>query len=204
MATTNNDENLDKSLDNSNSDSIGKTQDEQTSSNVDKSSSSSSSHCHPPTQQQQQQPQQHQHQQQTDKKKRLFSKELRCMMYGFGDDQNPYTETVDMLEDLVISFIGHIALEALEIGRTGRVTVEDVMYLVRRDQRKYSRVKDLLSMNEELKRARKAFDEVEYVQKKKKLSSSTNKMNTSGGGGVGSPFKSLGPLNATNSNHQNS
>lgn len=182
-----NNENLDKSLDNSNSESIGKIQNEQNfidnkHSNVEKSSSSS-----------QQQQQQH-----TDKKKRLFSKELRCMMYGFGDDQNPYTETVDMLEDLVISFIGHIALEALEIGRTGRVTVEDVMYLVRRDQRKYARVKDLLSMNEELKRARKAFDEVEYVQKKKKLS---NKMNTSGTSSNNSSsnntFKSLGPLNTT-------
>lgn len=26
-------------------------------------------------------------------------------MYGFGDDQNPYTESVDILEDLVIEFI---------------------------------------------------------------------------------------------------
>lgn len=31
-------------------------------------------------------------------RKRLFSKELRCMMFGFGDDQNPYTESVDLLE----------------------------------------------------------------------------------------------------------
>lgn len=41
-------------------------------------------------------------------RKRLFSKELRCMMYGFGDDQNPYTESVDLLEDLVIEFITEI------------------------------------------------------------------------------------------------
>lgn len=27
------------------------------------------------------------------------------MMYGYGDDQNPYTESVDLLEDLVIEFI---------------------------------------------------------------------------------------------------
>lgn len=127
-----------------------------------------------------------------EKKKRLFSKELRCMMYGFGDDQNPFTETVDMLEDLVIYFIGYIALEALEIGRTGRVTVEDVMYLVRRDARKYSRVKDLLSMNEELKRARKAFDEVEYVQKKKKLSKQPGNI----------ALKSLG-LSNNSSNNEN-
>ena len=99
-----------------------------------------------------------------DKKKRVFSKELRCMMYGFGDDQNPYTESVDMLEDLVIQFINEIALRAMDVGRQGRVSVEDVMHLVQRDPRKYARVKDLLLMNEELKKARKAFDEVKYVQ----------------------------------------
>lgn len=38
-------------------------------------------------------------------RKRMFSRELRCMMFGFGDDQNPYTESVDFLEDLVIEFI---------------------------------------------------------------------------------------------------
>ncbi|CAA9995556.1 unnamed protein product [Nesidiocoris tenuis] len=38
-------------------------------------------------------------------RRRLFSKELRCMMYGFGDDQNPYTESVDLLEDLVIEYV---------------------------------------------------------------------------------------------------
>lgn len=96
-------------------------------------------------------------------RKRLFSKELRCMMYGFGDDQNPYTESVDFLEDLVIEFITETTHRAMEVGRTGRVQVEDIIFLVRKDQRKYARVKDLLTMNEELKKARKAFDEVKYV-----------------------------------------
>ena len=26
-------------------------------------------------------------------------------MYGFGDDQNPYSETVDPIEDLVVEYI---------------------------------------------------------------------------------------------------
>ncbi len=51
----------------------------------------------------------------------------------------------------------------MEVGRTGKVAVEDIVYLVRKDPRKYARVKDLLSMNEELKKARKAFDEVKYA-----------------------------------------
>ena len=41
-----------------------------------------------------------------DGRRRLFAKELRCMLYGYGDDKNPYTETVDFLEDLVHEFIG--------------------------------------------------------------------------------------------------
>lgn len=53
--------------------------------------------------------------------------------------------------------------KAMEMGRTGRVQVEDIVFLVRKDNRKYARVKDLLTMNEELKKARKAFDEVKFV-----------------------------------------
>lgn len=33
----------------------------------------------------------------------LFS--VRCMLYGFGDDEQPYAETVDLLEDLVVEYI---------------------------------------------------------------------------------------------------
>ena len=64
-------------------------------------------------------------------------------------------------------FIVHF--RAMEIGRTGRVQVEDIIFLVRKDARKFARVKDLLTMNEELKRARKAFDEVKYVGKYRKI-----------------------------------
>jgi len=29
-------------------------------------------------------------------------------MYGFGDDQNPYSESVDLLEDLVIDYVNEM------------------------------------------------------------------------------------------------
>ncbi len=48
-----------------------------------------------------------------DKRRRLFSKELRCMMYGFGDDQNPYTESVDFLEDLVVQYVSEMVRKNL-------------------------------------------------------------------------------------------
>lgn len=47
----------------------------------------------------------------------------------------------------------------MEINKQNRVQIEDLMYLLRKDPRKYARAKDLLLMNEELKKARKAFDE---------------------------------------------
>ena len=33
---------------------------------------------------------------------------VRCMMYGFGDDQAPFTESVDLLEDLVVEYISEM------------------------------------------------------------------------------------------------
>ncbi|KPJ20919.1 Transcription initiation factor TFIID subunit 13 [Papilio machaon] len=54
-------------------------------------------------------------------RKRLFSKELRCMMYGFGDDQNPYTESVDFLEDLVIEFITETTHKLVQYIKGGKL-----------------------------------------------------------------------------------
>ncbi|XP_060072017.1 cilia and flagella-associated protein 47-like [Ylistrum balloti] len=88
---------------------------------------------------------------------------VRCMMYGFGDDRNPYTESVDILEDLVIDYITEMTKKAMEVGRPGRISVEDIIFLIRKDPKKYSRVKELLMMSEELRKARKAFDEIKYA-----------------------------------------
>ncbi|XP_048769676.1 transcription initiation factor TFIID subunit 13-like [Ostrea edulis] len=101
-----------------------------------------------------------------EKRKKIFLKELRCMMYGFGDDRNPYTESVELLDDLVIEYITEMTKKAMEVGRPGRISVEDIIFLIRKDPKKYSRVKELLMMNEELRKARKAFDEIKYAATK--------------------------------------
>lgn len=88
------------------------------------------------------------------------------MMYGFGDDRNPYTESVDILEDLVIEYLSEMTKKSMEVGRPGRINVEDIIFLIRKDPKKYSRVKELLTMNEELRKARKAFDEIKYATTK--------------------------------------
>ncbi|VDP19733.1 unnamed protein product [Soboliphyme baturini] len=95
-------------------------------------------------------------------RKHYFVKELRCMLYGFGDSRVPYTETVNLLEEIVLFFLRTFTIRAMENGRPGKILLQDIWYLIRRDARKYARVKDLLLMNEELRRARKAFDEAKY------------------------------------------
>lgn len=93
------------------------------------------------------------------RKRGIFSKELRLMMYGFGDDPDPLPETVELVEDIVIEYITDMIHKAQDLSsRHQKLTIEDIMFLIRKDPRKFARVKDLLAMNEELKRARKAFD----------------------------------------------
>ncbi len=81
------------------------------------------------------------------------------MMHGFGDDPSPYSETVDLVEELVIQFITEMTTKAMDAGKGGRVHVNDIIFLIRKDKKKYSRVKDLLTMKEQIDKAKKAFAE---------------------------------------------
>ena len=99
------------------------------------------------------------------KRKRLFHRELKYMMHGFGDDVNPYSESVDLVEELVVQFITEMTVKAMEVGKSGRVHVNDIIFIIRKDPKKYSRVKDLLMMKEQIDKAKKAFsDDSEPVE----------------------------------------
>ncbi|KAI3699271.1 hypothetical protein L2E82_43473 [Cichorium intybus] len=85
--------------------------------------------------------------------------DLEHMMYGFGDDSNPLPETVALMEDIVMEYVTDMAHKAQDIAsKRGKLLTEDFLFLIRNDLPKVNRCKELLSMNEELKQARKAFD----------------------------------------------
>ncbi|CAK7348393.1 unnamed protein product [Dovyalis caffra] len=91
-----------------------------------------------------------------------FSKTISHMMYGFGDDPNPLPETVALVEDIVVEYVTDLAHKAQDIGsKRGKLSVEDFLYVIRKDLPKLNRCKELLSMQEEIKQARKAFLEDE-------------------------------------------
>jgi len=88
-----------------------------------------------------------------------FQKEISCQLYGFGDAKNPYKETVELVEKLVVDYITDTTQAALEIGKPNKITLEDITYVIRKDKRKATRAKELLHLNEEIKRARKGIDD---------------------------------------------
>jgi len=80
-------------------------------------------------------------------------------MFGFGDVNNPLPESVELMEDLVFEYIIEMTQKASEVAsKRGKLQTEDLLFLVRKDKKKYTRVVELLRMNEELKRARQAFN----------------------------------------------
>ncbi|XP_059625604.1 transcription initiation factor TFIID subunit 13 [Cornus florida] len=93
------------------------------------------------------------------RKRGVFQKDLQHMMYGFGDDPNPLPETVALLEDIVVEYVTDLVHKAQDFSsKRGKLLTEDFLFLIRKDLPKLNRCTELLSMNEELKQARKAFE----------------------------------------------
>ncbi|KAG9287257.1 hypothetical protein G9A89_008887 [Geosiphon pyriformis] len=92
-------------------------------------------------------------------KKGLFAKDLSQLMYGFGDVPNPASDTVNVLEEMVIDYITEMCIKASQVaGTRSKVKVEDFKFLLRNDPKKLARVEELLYMSEDIKRARQSFD----------------------------------------------
>ncbi|KAF5936637.1 hypothetical protein HYC85_024143 [Camellia sinensis] len=94
------------------------------------------------------------------RKRGVFQKDLHHMMYGFGDDINPLPETVVLVEDIVVEYVTDMVHKAARCcsRKGGKLLTEDFLFLIRKDLPKLNRCTELLSMNEELKQARKAFE----------------------------------------------
>ncbi|GAO50961.1 hypothetical protein G7K_5078-t2 [Saitoella complicata NRRL Y-17804] len=98
----------------------------------------------------------------------LFNKDLKNLMYAFGDDQNPSFDSVNVLEDILVDYISEMCHEASRIAGPTRskVKMEDFKYALRNDSKKLGRVEQLLAMNKEIAEARKMFDDEPGAAKK--------------------------------------
>ncbi|ESK97009.1 transcription initiation factor tfiid subunit 13 [Moniliophthora roreri MCA 2997] len=94
--------------------------------------------------------------------KGLFNKELRNLMYGFGDDRNPANDTVNVMEEILIEYITDVCQAAAGgPNRKTRLSIEDLRRALSRpaDAKKLARMEELLFMQEDIKRARAQFEE---------------------------------------------
>ncbi|TIB10555.1 hypothetical protein E3P89_02795 [Wallemia ichthyophaga] len=81
-------------------------------------------------------------------------------MYSFGDDVNPDPEATNVLEEILIDFIMEICYKSQKAsGNRGKIKIEDIKFVLRNDTKKLNRVEELLYMQEDIKRARAAFNE---------------------------------------------
>ncbi|KAG9224171.1 hypothetical protein CCMSSC00406_0006839 [Pleurotus cornucopiae] len=98
--------------------------------------------------------------------KGLFTKELKNLMYGFGDDRNPASDTVNVMEEILVEFILDVCTQASQhssSNRKARLSIEDLRHVLSRpaDAKKLARMEELLFMQEDIKRARAEFDDNE-------------------------------------------
>lgn len=71
----------------------------------------------------------------------------------------PLPETVALVEDIVVDYVTDMVHKAQDVAsKRGKLLTEDFLFLIRKDLPKLNRCTELLSMNEELKQARKAFE----------------------------------------------
>lgn len=92
-------------------------------------------------------------------KKPSFLREIRQLMYAHGDVLHPRMDTANVIHEYLCKYLEGILKRAKHVSKSrGRTKTEDLLYTVKRDRKKYIRTKELLSTNDELKKARKIFD----------------------------------------------
>ncbi|KAG0276881.1 hypothetical protein BGZ95_006903 [Linnemannia exigua] len=93
------------------------------------------------------------------RKKYVFGKELKQLMYGFGDVPNPANDAIGVLEDMLIEYLTDTCTQAAAVAdKRGKVNVEDFKFVLRKDAKKRARVDELLYMNEDIRRAKRIAD----------------------------------------------
>ncbi|CDK28942.1 unnamed protein product [Kuraishia capsulata CBS 1993] len=101
---------------------------------------------------------------------KLFTNDLKSLLYAYGDVTTPNLDTAFALEDILVEYlvdVCHEAQIAAKLQRRNKVKVEDFKFAIRKDPAKLGRVNELLVMQRDINEARKAFDDSEGKKIKK-------------------------------------
>ena len=90
-----------------------------------------------------------------------FTPELKGLMYGFGDKENPDIESTELLQEYVIEYIQNIAIAAYRRNKrkgSNEISLRDLLYVLRKDKKRYYRIPSLISFYEIAKKTKKKSD----------------------------------------------
>ncbi len=94
-----------------------------------------------------------------------FTNELKGIMYGFGDVENPDHESVELLQEYVIEYIQNIAYAAYRRNKrkgSNELSLRDLLYVLRKDKKRYYRIKNLIHFYENAKSIKKRNDPTQF------------------------------------------
>eukprot|EP01091_Cochliopodium_minus_P006997 TRINITY_DN16940_c0_g1_i2.p1 TRINITY_DN16940_c0_g1~~TRINITY_DN16940_c0_g1_i2.p1 ORF type:complete len:100 (-),score=33.55 TRINITY_DN16940_c0_g1_i2:134-433(-) len=91
-----------------------------------------------------------------------MQKDLQEMMYGFGDDKKPNKDSIALVEDFVNQFVTAMTKEASTVTTKPRIKTEDLLFVLRRDPKKYARAEELVKANKEIAKDKSVNDKASF------------------------------------------
>ncbi|KAJ1309794.1 hypothetical protein OPQ81_006559 [Rhizoctonia solani] len=93
--------------------------------------------------------------------KGTFTKDLRPMMYAFGDHSNPAPDTVAVMEEILMDYMMDVCTTAMKKTKKTSIQIDGLREALSHpaDVKKLARMEELLFMQEDIKRARAQFNE---------------------------------------------
>ncbi|KAJ2963897.1 hypothetical protein NQZ79_g1050 [Umbelopsis isabellina] len=92
-------------------------------------------------------------------RKGMFVRDLKPMIYGAGDVPQPASDTVALMDDLIIDYIAEMCLKAAKVAeKRGKVKVDDIKFILRKDPKKMARVEELIYMDDHIRKAKQIVD----------------------------------------------
>jgi transcription initiation factor TFIID subunit 13 len=97
----------------------------------------------------------------------VFPKEIKALMYGFGDQSNPVQESIEVMDELLEWFIVDLCQNAQNKSTTNKLKTTDFLLALEGDAKKSARAHELLALDKELKQARATFGDTVQMEMSK-------------------------------------
>ncbi|KAI2624679.1 TFIID-18kDa-domain-containing protein [Hypomontagnella submonticulosa] len=95
-------------------------------------------------------------------KETFNAKEIRALLYAYGDVQEPLPETVRVLDEIVTEFLEGVCFEAsrhAQVAGRQKLKFDDFEFALRRNPQYLGRVKSMIEKRQKIKEMRRTFDQ---------------------------------------------